>query len=157
MEMFAHGLTSASLFMMAGFIYNRLHSFNMQALRGSIRFMPVFAVLTAITGFSSMGLPGGSSFWGKFLTIMGAKEYALQLALLVLAGAFFSVLYVLYLLKTLYLDVKEEGRLVHLRMSGGLSWLPSCWWWYPCLWWGFYLSSSLPSLTPTLTFFLGWY
>ena len=121
MEMFAHGLTSASLFMMAGFIYNRLHSFNMQALRGSIRFMPVFAVLTAITGFSSMGLPGGSSFWGKFLTIMGAREYTLQLALLVLAGAFFSVLYVLYLLKTLYLDVKEEGRLVHFTDVRGFK------------------------------------
>ncbi|RME10047.1 MAG: NADH-quinone oxidoreductase subunit M, partial [Aquificota bacterium] len=60
-EMFAHGLTSSALFMMAGFIYNRLHSFNMQALRGSIKFMPVFALLVAITGFSSMGLPGGSS------------------------------------------------------------------------------------------------
>ncbi|MFN3976782.1 MAG: NuoM family protein [Aquificaceae bacterium] len=113
MEMFAHGLTSSALFMMAGFIYNRLHSFNMQALRGSIKFMPLFAVLVAITGFSSMGLPGGSSFWGKFLTIVGAREYSLALALLVIAGAFFSAVYVLYLLKTLYLDTKEESRLIH--------------------------------------------
>lgn len=112
-EMFAHGLTSSALFMMAGFIYNRLHSFNMQALRGSIKFMPVFAVLVAITGFSSMGLPGGSSFWGKFLTIVGAREYTLLLAFLVIVGAFFSAVYVLYLLKTLYLDTKEESRLVH--------------------------------------------
>ncbi|MFN3471771.1 MAG: proton-conducting transporter membrane subunit, partial [Aquificaceae bacterium] len=112
-EMFAHGLTSSALFMMAGFIYNRLHSFNMQALRGSIKFMPLFAVLVAITGFSSMGLPGGSSFWGKFLTIVGAREYSLALALLVIVGAFFSAVYVLYLLKTLYLDTKEESRLIH--------------------------------------------
>jgi NADH-quinone oxidoreductase subunit M len=68
-----------------------------------------------------MGLPGGSSFWGKFLTIMGAREYTLQLALLVLAGAFFSVLYMLYLLKTLYLDVKEEGRLVHFTDVRGFK------------------------------------
>ncbi|MDW8294752.1 MAG: NuoM family protein [Aquificaceae bacterium] len=112
-EMFAHGLTSSALFMMAGFIYNRLHSFNMQALRGSIKFMPVFAVLVAITGFSSMGLPGGSSFWGKFLTIVGAREYTLLLSFLVVVGAFFSAVYVLYLLKTLYLDTKEESRLIH--------------------------------------------
>lgn len=112
-EMFAHGLTSSALFMMAGFIYNRLHSFNMQALRGSIKFMPLFSILIAITGFSSMGLPGGSSFWGKFLTVLGAREYSLYLALLVIVGSFFSAVYVLYLLKTLYLDTKEEGRLVH--------------------------------------------
>ncbi len=28
-------------------------------------------------------------------------------------GAFFSAVYVLYLLKTLYLDTKEESRLIH--------------------------------------------
>ncbi len=112
-EMFAHGLTSSALFMMAGFIYNRLHSFNMDMLKGSIRFMPLFALLIAITGFSSMGLPGGSSFWGKFLTLLGAREYSTSLALLVLAGAFFSGVYVLYLLKTLFLDVKEKAVLVY--------------------------------------------
>ncbi|RMH07661.1 MAG: NADH-quinone oxidoreductase subunit M, partial [Aquificota bacterium] len=120
-EMFAHGLTSSALFMTAGFIYNRLHSFNMQALRGSIKFMPLFAILVAITGFSSMGLPGGSSFWGKFLTLVGAREYTTQLALLVLAGAFFSVVYVLYLLKTLYLDTKEESRLMHFTDIRGFK------------------------------------
>ncbi len=120
-EMFAHGLTSSALFMMAGFIYNRLHSFNMQALRGSIKFMPVFALLVAITGYSSMGLPGGSSFWGKFLTILGAREYTLQLSLLVLAGAFFSVLYMLYLLKVLYLDTREEARLIHFTDIRGFK------------------------------------
>ncbi len=120
-EMFAHGLTSSALFMMAGFIYNRLHSFNMQALRGSIKFMPLFAVLVAITGFSSMGLPGGSSFWGKFLTVVGAREYTLLLAFLVIVGAFFSAVYVLYLLKTLYLDTKEESRLIHFTDLRGFK------------------------------------
>ncbi len=120
-EMFAHGLTSSALFMMAGFIYNRLHSFNMQALRGSIKFMPLFAVFVAITGFSSMGLPGGSSFWGKFLTIVGAREYTLLLAFLVVVGAFFSAVYVLYLLKTLYLDTKEESRLIHFTDLRGFK------------------------------------
>ncbi|MCS7277292.1 MAG: NuoM family protein [Aquificaceae bacterium] len=120
-EMFAHGLTSSALFMMAGFIYNRLHSFNMQALRGSIKFMPLFAVLVAITGFSSMGLPGGSSFWGKFLTVVGAREYTLLLAFLVVVGAFFSAVYVLYLLKTLYLDTKEESRLIHFTDLRGFK------------------------------------
>lgn len=120
-EMFAHALTSASLFMMAGFIYNRLHSFNMESLKGSIKFMPVFALITAITGFSSMGLPGGSSFWGKFLTILSAREYTTQLALMVIVGAFFSAVYVLYLLKVLYLDTKEESRLVHFTDVRGFK------------------------------------
>ncbi len=121
MEMFAHGLTSASLFMIAGFIYNRLHTFNMDNLRGSVKFMPVFAIIVAITGFASMGLPGGSSFWGKFLTILSAREYGMDLALLVLVGGFFSAVYVLYMLKTLFLDVKEESVLIHFVDVRGMK------------------------------------
>ncbi len=120
-EMFAHGMTSASLFMIAGFIYNRLHTFNMDSLRGSVRFMPLFAVITASTAFAAMGLPGGSSFWGKFLTMLSAKEYSYVLALLVLVGGFFSAAYLLYLLKTLFLDVREESVLIHFQDIRGFK------------------------------------
>ncbi len=120
-EMFAHGMTSASLFMMAGFIYNRLHTFNMESLRGSVKFMPVFAIIVAVTAFAAMGLPGGSSFWGKFLTILSAREYSYTLAFAVLVGGFFSAAYVLYMLKTLFLDVKEESILIHFTDIRGFK------------------------------------
>ncbi len=120
-EMFAHGMTSASMFMIAGFIYNRLHTFNMESLRGSVKFMPVFAIIVAITAFAAMGLPGGSSFWGKFLTMLSAKEYSYPLALFVLAGGFFSAAYVLYFLKTLFLDVREESILIHFTDVRGFK------------------------------------
>ena len=120
-EMFAHGLTSAGLFMVAGFIYNRLHTFNFVSLKGAIKFMPVFAVITATIAFAAMGLPGGSSFWGKFLTVVAAREHNTPLALLVLAAAFFSGVYVLYFVKTLYLDVREEGILKHFKDIKGYS------------------------------------
>lgn len=120
-EMFAHGLTSAGLFMVAGFIYNRLHTFNFVSLKGAIKFMPAFAVITATIAFAAMGLPGGSSFWGKFLTVVSAKEHNLPLALLVVAAAFFSGAYVLYFVKTLYLDVREEGILMHFKDIKGYS------------------------------------
>ncbi len=114
-EMFAHGLTSAGLFMVAGFIYNRLHTFNFDSLKGAIKFMPIFAVITATISFAAMGLPGGSSFWGKFLTVVAAREHNTPLALLVLVAAFFSGVYVLFFIKTLYLDVREEGILKHFK------------------------------------------
>ncbi|NPA32638.1 MAG: NuoM family protein [Aquificae bacterium] len=118
-EMFAHGLTSAGLFMVAGFIYNRLHTFNFASLRGAIKFMPLFATITAAIAFAAMGLPGGSSFWGKFLTVVAAREYSTALALIVIVAAFFSGAYVLYFMKTLYLDVREESVLVHFRDVSG--------------------------------------
>jgi len=109
LEMVAHGFSSASLFMIAGFIYNRLHSFNTRTIAGSVRYMPIFSILVALTGFSAMGLPGGSSFWGKFLTIVSAKEHSLDLALIVIVSAFFSAIYMLYFLRNLFLEGKTEG------------------------------------------------
>ncbi len=120
-EMFAHGMTSAGMFMIAGFIYSTLHTFNMNSLRGSVRFMPLFAFIVAYTAFAAMGLPGGSSFWGKFLTVLAAKEYSYTLALLVLVGGFFSAAYVLYMLKTLFLDVREESILIHFKDVSGFK------------------------------------
>ena len=136
-EMFAHGLTSAGLFMIAGFIYNRLHTFNMESLRGSVKFMPLFAVITALTSFAAMGLPGGSSFWGKFLTVLSAREHSYILALLVLVGAFFSAAYILYMLKTLFLDVREESILVHFEDVKGSSLLSFLFLVFPILMVGF--------------------
>lgn len=120
-EMFAHGLTSAGLFMVAGFIYNRLHTFNFSSLRGAIKFMPLFATITAAIAFAAMGLPGGSSFWGKFLTVVAAREYSNALAFVVIVAAFFSGAYVLYFMKTLYLDVREEGILMHFKDLNGYA------------------------------------
>lgn len=108
-EMIAHGFSSAALFMIAGFIYNRLHSFNTKTIAGSVRYMPIFSIFVALTGFSAMGLPGGSSFWGKFGTILAAKEHSLNLALLVILSSFFSALYMLYFLRNLFLEGKSEG------------------------------------------------
>ncbi len=113
MEMFAHGLTSAGLFMVAGFIYNRLHTFNFDRLRGSIRFMPLYALTTLLIVYGAMGLPGGSSFWGKFLTILSTNELSFKLSLITLIGAFFSAMYLLYFIKTLYIDAQTESVIVH--------------------------------------------
>ncbi|MEN3034041.1 MAG: NADH-quinone oxidoreductase subunit M [Aquificaceae bacterium] len=110
-EMFAHGLTSAGFFMMAGLIYSRLNTFDLSTSKGSLIKMPAFAILVGMIAFSSMGLPGGSSFWGKFLTILAARQYSTNLAILVLLAAFFSAIYVLYLVKNLYLDSKREDNL----------------------------------------------
>lgn len=108
-EMVAHGFSSASLFMIAGFIYNRLHSFNTKTIAGSVRYMPIFSIFVALTGFSAMGLPGGSSFWGKFSTIISAKEHSMTLAFIIVISAFFSALYMLYFLRNLFLEGRSEG------------------------------------------------
>jgi len=82
--MISHGFTSAALFLAAGYIYERIHSYELKDLGGLARFMPVFATLFMISAMASAGLPGLSGFVGEFLCLLGTFEVSKLTA--VLAG-----------------------------------------------------------------------
>ncbi|SNZ10268.1 NADH-quinone oxidoreductase subunit M [Persephonella hydrogeniphila] len=82
--MIAHGVTSAALFLSAGFIYERIHSYEIKDLGGLAKYMPVFATLFMISAMDSAGLPGLSGFVGEFLSLYGAFKVSILTA--VLAG-----------------------------------------------------------------------
>ncbi|WP_457639890.1 complex I subunit 4 family protein [Persephonella sp.] len=82
--MISHGFTSAALFLAAGFIYERVHSYEIKDLGGLARFMPVFATLFMISAMASAGLPGLSGFVGEFLALLGTFKASIITA--VLAG-----------------------------------------------------------------------
>ncbi|WP_456399887.1 complex I subunit 4 family protein [Persephonella sp.] len=69
--MISHGFTSAALFLAAGYIYDRVHSYELNDLGGLAKFMPVFATLFMISAMASAGLPGLSGFVGEFLALVG--------------------------------------------------------------------------------------
>jgi len=82
--MISHGLTSAALFLAAGYIYERVHSYDIKDLGGLAKFMPVFATLFMISAMASAGLPGLSGFVGEFLALVGTFKASVLTA--VLAG-----------------------------------------------------------------------
>ncbi|WP_457621643.1 complex I subunit 4 family protein [Persephonella sp.] len=82
--MISHGFTSAALFLAAGYIYDRVHSYELKDLGGLARFMPVFATLFLISAMASAGLPGLSGFVGEFLSLVGTFKASVLTA--VLAG-----------------------------------------------------------------------
>ncbi|WP_457642157.1 complex I subunit 4 family protein [Persephonella sp.] len=82
--MISHGFTSAALFLAAGYIYERVHSYELKDLGGLAKFMPVFATLFMISAMASAGLPGLSGFVGEFLALVGTFKASILTA--VLAG-----------------------------------------------------------------------
>ncbi|ACO03966.1 MAG TPA: NADH-quinone oxidoreductase subunit M [Persephonella sp.] len=82
--MISHGFTSAALFLAAGYIYDRVHSYELKDLGGLAKFMPVFATLFMISAMASAGLPGLSGFVGEFLSLVGTFKASVLTA--VLAG-----------------------------------------------------------------------
>ena len=97
--MISHGLTSGALFLAAGFIYERLHSYEMKDLGGMAKFVPVFATLFMISAMASAGLPGLSGFVGEFLALLGTFKVSILTAALAGLSLIVGAAYTLWLYK----------------------------------------------------------
>lgn len=134
MQMVAHGLSSAALFIMAGQLYERLHTRDLREMGGiwgQLRYLPAFLMFFCA---ALLGIPGTGNFIGEFLILLGSFAShptftILATVSLVLAGLYSLMLIhqALYgdkperVLKARGLNVRELGMLSVL--VGGLLWL----------------------------------
>src|SRR4030067_3493137 len=73
-QMLNHGISTGSLFLIVGMIYERRHTRQISDFGGLSKVMPVFAVFFMIVTLSSIGLPGTNGFVGEFLILLGAFQ-----------------------------------------------------------------------------------
>ncbi len=130
--MISHGLTSGALFLAAGFIYERLHSYEMKDLGGMAKFVPVFATLFMISAMASAGLPGLSGFVGEFLSLLGTFKVSILTASLAGLSLIVGAAYTLWLYKRAMFEeellskekIKEYSKLKDLNTTELWSFLP---------------------------------
>ncbi|TAK64145.1 NADH-quinone oxidoreductase subunit M [Methylobacter sp.] len=72
LQMTAHGLIAAALFLLVGLLYERTHTRNIQDYSSLIRVMPRFAVFLTLTLLAAMGLPGSVGFVAELHTLIGS-------------------------------------------------------------------------------------
>jgi NADH-quinone oxidoreductase subunit M len=95
LQMFAHGVMTATFFAMVGCIYDQTHSRDMRLYSGIVQRMPLFAFFFGVAGLASLGLPGLAGFVAEFHIFLGAfKTYPWAAALGVL-GAAITAVYIL--------------------------------------------------------------
>ncbi|MDT0318844.1 complex I subunit 4 family protein [Streptomyces millisiae] len=98
-QMVSHALITGALFLLAGVLYDRGRTHAMADWGGLAGPAPVFAALTGIAAFASLGLPGFSGFIAEFQIFAGslpARPVATGLALLgvlLTAGLFLRALH----------------------------------------------------------------
>jgi NADH-quinone oxidoreductase subunit M len=71
-QMWGHGIVSPMLFLIAGVIYDRAHTRDIEGFGGLASFMPEYSGLTGLAFFASLGLPGLIGFVGEVLVFLGA-------------------------------------------------------------------------------------
>jgi NADH-quinone oxidoreductase subunit M len=106
LQMVAHGLVSASLFLLAGVIERRTSTGEFRLLGGMARGRPALATLLMTLGVISLAVPGSANFAGEFLILAGVFQQAWWWAAI---GAGAIVLAAMYMLR-LISAVLHEAR-----------------------------------------------
>ena len=96
--MLNHGLSTAALFVAAGYLIKRGGSRNLNAYSGVQKVAPVLAGLLLFAGLSTLSLPGLSSFVSEFMVLAGTfsryPAYAVVSTLaIVLAALYILIMY----------------------------------------------------------------
>lgn len=71
-QMVSHGLITCALFLLAGVLYDRAASYDMDAYGGLAAPAPKLAAVFAVGAFASLGLPGLSGFIAEFQIFTGS-------------------------------------------------------------------------------------
>lgn len=71
-QMVSHGLLSALLFLIAGYVQEQTGTRSIASLSGLYHAMPRFTTVVSLTFFASLGMPGFSAFVAEFLVFLGA-------------------------------------------------------------------------------------
>jgi NADH-quinone oxidoreductase subunit M len=117
LQMVAHGLVTATLFFLAGFLKERTGTRDLRQLSGLVRPMPVYTTLVALTFFASLGIPGLAQFPAELQIFLGTFDVYPAIAALALLGIVVTAALFLRALQQAFLgDVPEcFARLPDLR------------------------------------------
>lgn len=102
-QMVSHGLLTGALFLIAGVLHDRGHTYEMSEYGGLAARVPVLAGLTAVAAFASLGLPGFSGFIAEFQIFAGSLGSALILTALAILGILITAALFLWALHRIFL------------------------------------------------------
>jgi len=100
--MLAHGVSTGALFMLAGILYERRHTYEIAEFGGLAAPMPVYATFFLFTVLASLGLPLLNGFVGEFLVLSGAFRDRAVYGVLGATGVIWSACYLLWMYQRVF-------------------------------------------------------
>ena len=100
--MLAHGVSTGALFMLAGILYERRHTYEIAEFGGLATPMPVYATFFMFVMLASVGLPLLNGFIGEFLVLSGAFRARALYGVLGATGVIWSACYLLWMYQRVF-------------------------------------------------------
>jgi NADH-quinone oxidoreductase subunit M len=105
-QMLNHGISTGALFMLAGMIYERKHTYEFKEYGGLATPMPVYATFFLLAVLSSVGLPLLNGFVGEFLVLSGTFQstasHAMLFSILGTSGVIWGACYLLWMYQKVF-------------------------------------------------------
>ncbi len=124
--MLAHGVATGGLFMLAGILYERRHTYDIADFGGLATPMPKYATFFLVTVLASVGLPLLNGFIGEFLVLSGAFQERPIYGILAATGVIWSACYLLWMYQRVFFgkvthEVNNALPDLNLREKAALS------------------------------------
>jgi NADH-quinone oxidoreductase subunit M len=103
MQMITHGISTGALFLLAGSLYERIHTRDISQMGGFWSRVPFMGTIALIFVLASLGLPGLGNFVAEFLTLMGAWDASPTLTIFATIGIVFATAYSLRIMQKVFL------------------------------------------------------
>ncbi|TSD93813.1 NADH-quinone oxidoreductase subunit M [Skermania sp. ID1734] len=108
-QMVSHALITGALFLLAGVLYDRGRSYDINAYGGLASCAPVFAATTAVAAFASLGLPGFSGFIAEFQIFTGSLQPAPVATVAAMFGILLTAALLLRAYQRIFLGKAQHG------------------------------------------------
>ena len=105
----AHGITTGSLFIMAGDLQSRIHTRDMIRMGGLWSDAPALGAIALFFAVASVGLPGLGNFVGEFLVLLGIYHASIPSAVLASFGFVLSVVYAVWMMQKVFFGEKSNN------------------------------------------------
>jgi NADH-quinone oxidoreductase subunit M len=153
MQMVAHGVSTAALFMLAGALQQRLHTRDMNQMGGLWYNMPRMGACALFFAIASLGLPGLGNFVAEILILLGLFAINPWMAAIAALGLITAAVYSLWMIQLTFQGEPEPGR--QLEDFGAREMLAMAAMMMALLWLGLYPQPVLDLAQPVLDSLLG--
>jgi len=86
-EMIGHALVISPLFLIAGWLHHKTHTWYMDEMGGIMKYAPYASAIFILAGMAALGLPGTMGFVGELTIIVSAiKAYGWWIAVIAIGG-----------------------------------------------------------------------
>lgn len=114
-QMVNHGISAGGLFLVVGFLYERLHTRNLGEFGGLSKVVPMMAIAFMIMTLSSVALPGSNGFVGEFPILLGSFQVNPWAAFFAGTGVILGAIYALKAYQMVMLGPVVRTDLDHLH------------------------------------------